>query len=210
MTVIRTYAGKVMDAFLDVYGMAYGRKSDAQEWEAMLQDYCGSPLLSAAPIQDLGCRPLHLQVKMAMHSFSVWQQHQQLLSSLVHTILRVAMLDVDLQPIRRYQEDRKLLNAALRKYGRHEHLRALTRARQRSSEVLKACSRAAQHAGVEALMQSQHGRQARQWSASMRAVMFEQFLVAYEPGKVTWDGFCQPWKANPAKFLFGLQPLSST
>lgn len=34
MTVMRTYAGKVMDAFLDVYGLAYGRETDVQEWEA--------------------------------------------------------------------------------------------------------------------------------------------------------------------------------
>lgn len=210
MTVMRTYAGKVMDAFLDVYGMAYGRKTDAREWEAKLQDYYGCPLYPSAPVQDLGCRPLHLQVKMAMHSFSKWQEHQRLLNSLVHTILRVAMLDVDLQPIRRYQEDRKLLNAALRKYAGHEHVRALSKARKKSRAVLMACSRAARRAGVQAFMLSRHGMQARHWSVSVRAAVFEQFLVAYEPGMVTWDGHRQPWQASLAKFLFGLQPQSSS
>ena len=38
MTVMRTYAGKVMDAFLDVYGLAYGRVTDAHEWEAKLRE----------------------------------------------------------------------------------------------------------------------------------------------------------------------------
>ena len=203
LTVLRTYAGKVMDAFFDVYGIAYGRETDVREWEAKLEEYCGQPMFPAAPIKDHGCRPLHIQVKVAMHRLPVWQSYQQLLNSLVSTILRAASLDPSLRPINRYQEDRRLLNVAVKKYEGQQHVEAYAEARRQGYTTLAACCDAMERACVHAFMQSRHRQQALSWSVSLRRLEYTWYLVDWEPGMVMWAGSVQPWRLTPCMFLFG-------
>ena len=105
-----------------------------------LKDYHGEPMFPAAPVHDLGCRPLHFQVKVAMHLMPARQAHQASINHLHTCIKAAASIDPSLQPIRRYREDRKLLNAALKKYHGAVHVQTLLQVRSQGCRIVAACS----------------------------------------------------------------------
>lgn len=62
MTVMRTYAHKVLDKYLDVFGLAFGREGSDAEWEARLQDYIGPDMIPAYIVHDSQTAKLPMQI----------------------------------------------------------------------------------------------------------------------------------------------------
>ena len=206
MTVMKTYAGKVIDEYLDVYGLAYARDSDASEWAAKLDEYRGHPIFPSQLISDAGCRPVHMQIKLLARSLVAWQEHQGLLNRLFGRILAAAALHTQLQPICRYQEDRKFLNAALKKFCHQSDVIAYLQAKRGSHMIFADCCLHAERRCLRAWLSTQAGSWASSVSITVQRLACMQCLEEWEPGMVGWNGHAIAKSLPPGKCSFLPRP----
>lgn len=202
MTVMRTYACKVIDEFLDVYGLAYGRQNEQDEWQAKLHDFIGPQLRPQSAIVQPGCRPLHLQVKMDAWRLPVWQQVQRQLNACGRHILSAARKDAELLPVRRFREDRRLLNAACSKYAESlvvKHLLELQRHKRRTFS--EACRQAAELC-LEAWQSTQAWLRSFPMAVTRQRLLCQMSLAPWVPGCVTHAGRVQTFRLEENAFLF--------
>lgn len=87
MTVMRTYAHKIMDRYLDVFGLAFGREGSDAEWQARLDDYMGIKL---SRVSHSDAEGLPMQIKVHAWQTDIYSAMQSMLNSCVGAIMHVA------------------------------------------------------------------------------------------------------------------------
>jgi hypothetical protein len=117
-TVMRVYAKKILDHFLDGQGGASGRVINDAVWAARLRMLCGpdhtfpdATRKASGPL--VLCCPL--AVKFMVWRSNMWQTQIARARALADDAMRKALKDRQIMPMRRWQEDGTALAAYVRK-----------------------------------------------------------------------------------------------
>ena len=62
--VLRIYARKVIDKYLDPYSLSLGHELSVKEWEAKRKGYLRVPRLPEEPVTDRGRSSLPFQIRL--------------------------------------------------------------------------------------------------------------------------------------------------
>lgn len=109
-TVLRIYARKILDEFVDAYALSLGFEASEEQWQRVKQEYLGAPVFPSQPCIDHQRSLLPLQVRMhAWHSMS-WQSFLQKLNRAAAAVMQAANADPEVMPIARYRQARRAYN----------------------------------------------------------------------------------------------------
>ena len=106
-TVLRIYARKVIDKYLDPYSLSLGHELSDKEWEAKRKEYLGVPKFPEAPVIDWGRSSLPLQIRVHAWRSECWLDFQRALNSCCANIMSAAFADKDIMPVNRYRQARR-------------------------------------------------------------------------------------------------------
>ena len=109
-TVMRIYAKKVIDAYLDNYGLSYGREPGKEEWAEKMRRYTAVEVQPEAKFCDYGRHAFPMQVRLHAWRGAKWQAHLQELNKCMVSIMEAAKADPEIMPVARYVQDRRALN----------------------------------------------------------------------------------------------------
>ena len=109
-TVMDIYARKIVDQFLDPYGIINGCCASAEHWERKLKKYLGHPVFPDKPIIDLGHTQVHMQVCVIAWRLHQWLQLQSGLNALGNRIMTAASVDDAVMPMNRYVQRPRAFN----------------------------------------------------------------------------------------------------
>lgn len=201
LTIMRTYAHKVIDKYLDVFGMAYGRVGSAKEWEARLADYMGQNLSPDVAIQDSVTSSLPMQLKMYAWCSPTYSQWRHRLRQVVAAIMLVAQRDPAVMPVHRYREYRAAFNMVLKNYKTSALVTAYWELRKQFKPLWSAALTEATNACVE-----QYAMQQPHVSGDKRALQRVALaaVVDWQPGNLSAAGKPALCRCIPGEFNFSL------
>ena len=201
LTIVRTYAQKVIEKYLDCFGMAYGRVGAAEEWDARLADYIGQALSPADVIFDSVTSALPMQLKMYARQWPGYAHLKHDLNRAVAAIMLVAVRDPEVMPVHRYREYRAAFNLVLKKHGTSKLVIEYRRLRAEWKPTWQAALTRATSACV-----AQYAL--HQPEAVLDKHALERAALAgdaiWQPGNVTPDGKRALSRCIPGVFTFSL------
>ena len=109
-TVMRIYARKVIDAYLNNYGMSYGRVACKDEWAQKLVKYSSAEVHPERKCFDRGRHAFPMQMRLHAWRGRQWQAHLQEMNNCMAAIMKAAKCNADIMPVARYVQDRKAMN----------------------------------------------------------------------------------------------------
>ena len=112
-TVMETYARKIVDQFLDPYGMINGCLASDEHWARKKRRYLGHSVFPPQPVIDCGRTQQPLQVRVMTWRGLQWAQFQQQLNELCRLIMSGAQADDSIMPVNRYVQGRRAFNLYL-------------------------------------------------------------------------------------------------
>ena len=71
-TLLRIYASKVIDKYLDPYSLSLGYDLSDEGWEAKKSEYLGQPRYPEEPVVDRGRKRLLLQIRVHAWRSKCW------------------------------------------------------------------------------------------------------------------------------------------
>jgi hypothetical protein len=110
MTVMRTYARRVIDEHLCGYGLCGPHDINDNECLIRKKKYYGIDKRPVAPIIDCGRNRDPLQIRMYTWRCQKWLEFQNCLNELCSSIMASGCANSKIMPVRRYVEFRKVLN----------------------------------------------------------------------------------------------------
>ena len=106
-TVLRIYARKVIDKYLDPYGLSLGYEPSDLEWEQKRKEYLGRPRYPEQPVVHRGRRSLPFQIKVHAWRSKRWIHFLRRLNDICSDIMSAALADREIMPVHRYREARR-------------------------------------------------------------------------------------------------------
>ena len=115
MTVLRTYADKVLDLYTEGATLSLGRVPSAYEVEGRISDYAGTPRRPPAPCTD---RPSsgHMQLRLQAWRSPEVLAHQQRLDDAGSLLMAVALKHPGINPVHRYLAHRESFSVMRSRY----------------------------------------------------------------------------------------------
>ena len=104
-TVMRIYARKVIDDFIDPYAMSLGRPLSDKEWERRRVEYIGEVVSPSDSIVDYRRGPENLQVRLHVWEHPVWQRVQRELNEVWGQVMQAALADMRSKHLHRYLQN---------------------------------------------------------------------------------------------------------
>ena len=106
-TLLRIYARRVIDKFLDPYSLSLGYDLSDKAWELKKKEYLGCPRYPEQPIIDRGRKNLLLQIRVHAWRSKRWTNFQKSLNDTCAEIMRSALADREIMPVHRYRQARR-------------------------------------------------------------------------------------------------------
>ena len=106
-TLLRIYARKVIDKYLDPYGLSLGYELSDKAWELKKKEYLGRPRYPEQPFVDRGRKSLPLQIRVHAWRSKRWMDFQKSMNDTCAEIMSAALADKDIMPVHRYRQARR-------------------------------------------------------------------------------------------------------
>ena len=146
-TVLRIYARKVIDKYMDPYSLSLGHELSDEEWQAKREEYLGVPRWPEKPFVDWGRSRLPFQVRLHLWR---WMGFQKALNETCAAIMAAALADQEIMPVNRCRQVRRAFSVFVTERGGSEVVQeylSLLAMRQRMwsacvKEAIEACESA--------------------------------------------------------------------
>ena len=155
-TVLRIYARKVRDKYLDPYSLSLGYELSDKEWEQKKQEYLGVPRFPEASVVDRGRTQQPLQVRLHAWRSTSWMEYQSRLNAVVKDIVAAAMVDPGIMPVRRYRQARRAFSLYVTERSGTELVKEYQELLSVRQDLWKVCMREAVR-GCERAFQGEAG-----------------------------------------------------
>ena len=138
-TVLRVYARKILDQFVDPYALSLGFEASEAEWEKRKAEYLGSAIFPSQAIFDCGRSVAPLQVRMRAWQGRNWQNFQSALNDASAKMMRASFRDKDVMPMHRYRQARRAYNLYRKQHRGQQVVRSLEQLLRVRNATWKSC-----------------------------------------------------------------------
>lgn len=101
-TVLRIYARRVVNKFLDGYDLSLGYEQSNEEWLRRQKEYLGKKIKPEKDIIDRGRNEDHLAIRLLAWNSKKWQAFMKEINEACENIMSHSLSDRTLIPVRRY------------------------------------------------------------------------------------------------------------
>ena len=140
-TLLRIYARKVIDKYLDPYGLSLGYDLSDKAWELKRKEYLGLPRHPKVPVIDRGRNSLPLQIRVHVWRCRRWMDFQKALNRACAKIMAAAVADRDIMPVHRYRQGRRALSMYVSEHSELEVVQEYTDLLAMRAHVWASCVR---------------------------------------------------------------------
>ena len=184
-TVLRTYARKVIDEFVDASGLSLGYNWSDAEWARRKAEYLGVPRFPSEPVVDPGRTPLPLQLRVHAWRSKEWLCFQDRSNRVCALIGAAANADAEIMPVNRYCEARRAFNVYIKRRPGCPLVLEYRALRKRRALLWQACVKEAQRRCESSFYRS---GVVEDPNVYMFAKRYLRFLREVDIGNVKMDG----------------------
>ena len=106
-TVMRIYARKVIDAYMDNYALSYGRQPTKDEWAQKMTNYTAVEIQPKTKPCDPGRHLFPMQIRLHAWRGKRWQRFLHEMNRCMAVIIAAAKCSPSIMPVARYVQDRR-------------------------------------------------------------------------------------------------------
>ncbi len=184
ITVLRTYAHKVIDEYCDPLSIGCGRVHEKDTWDARLVDFYGKVQCPNVP-EDPDAMCLPLACKIRIWRSEPWVTRVAQLSAECSRLMHAGMSDPAIMPVARYTEARDCMTQELKKPHNLEAAKALLCYGERTALLQRCYEDMIYSMWREAI---QHDvLSARQTMSEQVARQLLSYVVPYHVGNVLFE-----------------------